>query len=38
MGIRYATDISGEVFASCVHVDATPTAAAMIRDTYDLLE
>jgi hypothetical protein len=32
------TDISGELFASCVHVDASPTAAAMIRDAYDLLE
>ncbi len=38
MGIRFATDISGELFASCVHVDATPTAAAMIRDAYDLVE
>jgi homoserine dehydrogenase len=38
MGIVFETDISGSIFASCVHVNATPTAAAMIRDAYDIFE
>ena len=38
MGIFFDTDIQGKIFASCKHVDAIPTAGAMIRDAYDLIE
>lgn len=36
MGVVYHTDISGTITATAAEVDATPTAAAMLRDVIEI--
>jgi homoserine dehydrogenase len=36
MGVVYHTDISGTITATAAEVDATPTAAAMLRDIIEI--